>query len=144
MSKFRLYLLSPFREKYNYFLHCLGYFCLGYSKGQNQNLTYPFSPTQFLVNFFSKKIFGSNTFQFCSYKSKRIFKFSCFSWYYAYIFEIKKLNILIQNLMLNRLAPISNPKMKKQKLRVSFLNAFFRFLPFFTILDSREISSKSV
>ena len=55
MSKSRPYLLSPFREKYNYFLHYLGYICLetgqGHTfKGQNQNLAQPILPTRFLVN----------------------------------------------------------------------------------------------
>ena len=55
MSKSRLCLFSSFQEKYEYFLHYLGYFWQetgrGHkSKGQNQNLTYAISPTGFLVN----------------------------------------------------------------------------------------------
>ena len=99
------------------------------SKSQNQNLTYPVSSTQFLVNFLLKKI-SSKTLLFCGYRSQRIFNFDCFSWYHIYIFEKKKKNewgILIQNLMLNRLALISNPKMKNQKARVPFLIAVFCF-----------------
>ena len=60
MSKSRLYLLSPFLEKYDYFLHYLGYFSQERERGhrsedQNQNVTYPISPTRFLVNFLWKK-----------------------------------------------------------------------------------------
>ena len=59
-----------------------------------------------------------NTFQFCGYRSQRtfhknltqIFECGCFSWYHAYIFEKKKVDCLMQNLMLKRLAPISKPK----------------------------------
>ena len=44
-------------------------------------------------------------------KLTRIFKFSCFSFVNTPIFLKKKqLNFLMKNLMLNRLAPISNPK----------------------------------
>ena len=39
----------------------------------------------------------------------RFFKFGCFSLYQAYIFEKNKWHFLMQNLMLSRLAPISNP-----------------------------------
>ena len=45
----------------------------------------------------------------------RILKLGCFSWYHAYIFENNKLTFSMQNLMLNRLAPISNPKTEKAK-----------------------------
>ena len=40
----------------------------------------------------------------------QIFKFSCFSWYHAYIFEKNELDFLMQNLMLNQrqLAPMLN------------------------------------
>ena len=61
------------------------------SKSQNQNLTYPVSSTQFLVNFLLKKI-SSKTLLFCGYRSQRIFNFDCFSWYHIYIFEKKKKN----------------------------------------------------
>ena len=45
----------------------------------------------------------------------RILKFGCFSWYHTFIFENNKWNFLMQNLMLNRLAPIPNPKNEKAK-----------------------------
>ena len=97
------------------------------SKSQNQNLTYPISSTQFLVNFLLK-FFFSNTLLFCGYRSQSIFEFGCFSWYHIYIFLKKtEWGILIQNPMLNRLALISNPKMKNQKARVPFLIAVFCF-----------------
>ena len=119
MSKSRLYLLSPFLEKYDYFLHYLGYFSQERERGhrseeQNQNLTYPISPTRFLVNFLCKKI-GSNTFQLCGYRSQKIFKFGCFSWYHAYIFEKNGSDILVQNLMLNRLNRMLNFKSQNEK-----------------------------
>ena len=44
-----------------------------------------------------------------------ILKFGYFSWYHSYIFESNKLNFLMQNLQVNRLAPISNPKNEKAK-----------------------------
>ena len=77
-------------------------------------------PCQFPV----KKV-GSNTFQLCGYRSQKIFKFGCFSRYHAYIFEKSGSDILMQNLMLNRLAPISNPKMKNQKASVLLYNCPF-------------------
>ena len=69
------------------------------------------------------KNLGSNIFQFCSYRSQRtfqknfswIFKVGCFSWYHAYIFDKNELGYLTKNLMLNQLAPISNPKNEKAK-----------------------------
>ena len=57
----------------------------------------------------------------------RILKFGCFSWYHAYILENNKLNFLMQDLMLNRLAPISNTK--NEKARMSFSNCFFILRP---------------
>ena len=50
----------------------------------------------------------------------QIFKFSCFSWYHAYIFEKNELDFLMQNLMLNRLAPIFNHKKEKGKACLPF------------------------
>ena len=40
----------------------------------------------------------------------QIFKFSCFSWYHAYIFEKNELDFLMQNLMFNQhqFAPMLN------------------------------------
>ena len=84
----------PFRKKYYYFLHYLGYFwqetgrCHKW-KDQNQNLTYSFSPT--IVGQLPWKKIGSNAFQFCSHRSQRVFKSGCFFWYHTYIFE-KKMN----------------------------------------------------
>ena len=44
-----------------------------------------------------------------------IFKFGCFSWYHAHFSKKGELDYLMQNLMLNRLAPIPNPKNEKAK-----------------------------
>ena len=46
----------------------------------------------------------------------QIFKFSCFYWYHAYFFEKNELDFLMQNLMLNQLAPILSRKKEKGKL----------------------------
>ena len=48
-------------------------------------------------------------------------KFSCFSWYHAYIFKKNELVYLMQNLMLNQLALTSNPKNQKVKSSHAFL-----------------------
>ena len=78
MSKWSLYLVSPFWEKYDYFLQCLGCFYQetwrGHMpRGKNQNSINTVLSTWFLVNFLLKK-FGSNIFQFCSYRSQRTFQ----------------------------------------------------------------------
>ena len=68
---------------------------------------------------------------FITVPSSKFFKIAlgtrldCFSWYHTYIFETNGSEILIKNLMLNQLTPISNPKMKSQKARVPFLISFF-------------------
>ena len=51
----------------------------------------------------------------------QIFKFSCFAWYHAHIFEKNELDFLLQNLMLNWLAPILNYKKEKEKSLSTFL-----------------------
>ena len=57
----RLYLFSPFRK--NMISFCtISWVIFGKSEGQNQNLTYPISPTRVLVNFLWKS-FESSTFQ---------------------------------------------------------------------------------
>ena len=99
------------------------------SKGQNQNLTNSFSSTRFLVNFLQKN-FGSNIFQFCGYISQRTFQKNFnpdFQLASFCIFKKLKLNYLMQNLMLNQSAPISNPKMKNQKACMPFSNCPFSF-----------------
>ena len=78
MSKWSLYLISLFREKYDYFLQYLGYFYQETGRGHkskeyNQNLTNTILSTRFLVNFLSKN-FGSNIFQFCGYRSQWTFQ----------------------------------------------------------------------
>ena len=64
------------------------------SKGQNQNLTYPISPTQFLVNFLQNNFVPPlSSFVAIDHKGyfrkilTQIFKFGCFSWYHTYIFD---------------------------------------------------------
>ena len=58
----------------------------------------------------------------------RIFKFRCFSWFHTPIFEKNELDLLMQNLMLNQLTPISNSKNEKsKKLVCPFLIALFYF-----------------
>ena len=57
-----------------------------------------------------------------------IFKFGCLFWYHAYIFEENKLDFLIQNLMLNRLTPISNPKKEKGKSSYALFQLLFFIL----------------
>ena len=61
-------------------------------------------------------------------KLTRIFKFGCFSWYHAYIFEENELNTLMQNLMLNRLTPIPNPKNEKVKSSYVLFHLLFFIL----------------
>ena len=51
----------------------------------------------------------------------QIFKFSCFAWCHAYIFEKNELEFLMQNLMLNQLAPILSHKKEKGKSLSAFL-----------------------
>ena len=82
-----------------------------------------FHSTLFLVNALLKKKLITTFSSFAATDHKghfrkvltRILKFGCFSCYHAYIFENNKLNFLMQNLMLNRLAPISSPKNEKAK-----------------------------
>ena len=55
----------------------------------------------------------------------QILTFGCFSWYHTYTFEKNELNFLMQNLMLNWLAPFSNPKNENGKgLYVLFWDQF--------------------
>ena len=56
MSKSRLYLISTFRKKYDYFLHYLVFFGQETEQGQkskrqNQNLAYSILATTVLINF---------------------------------------------------------------------------------------------
>ena len=55
----------------------------------------------------------------------QIFKFGYFSWYHAYSFEKNKLDFLMQNLILNRLAPISNLKNEEAKSSHAPFNCSF-------------------
>ena len=138
MSESRFYLLSPFREKYDYFLQYLGYFFTANREGsQVKELESKFGKSYFIhTNQLTvKKILIPTFSSFGATDHKghfkkmltRIFKFGCFSWYHAYIFEKNKLDFLMQNLMVNLLAPISNPKNEKGKARISFSNCPFSF-----------------
>ena len=104
MSKSRLYISSPlFGKNTNYFLHYLGYFWQETGRviiqrvffwtgqnGQNQSLTQPISPA-------CKRILVPTLSSFSAIGHKghfrkiltQIFKFGCFFWYHAYIFETK-------------------------------------------------------
>ena len=121
ISKSRLYLISLFREKYYYFLHYLAYFWQEHGWVTSQRVRIKIWHILFHPHD------SWSTFQFCGYSLQRIFKSGCASWYHAYIFEKNEWDILMQNLMLYRLAPISNPKMKNQKVRVLFSNCPFSF-----------------
>ena len=140
MPKLRLYLPSLLGAKYDYFMHYLDYFWKEAGRGkksesQNQTLTYPFSPTQSLVNFLWKN-FGSNTFQFRCYLSQRtlqknftwIFKFACFSWCKAYIFEKKTVRFPDAEFNAESIGTKSQ-KWKTQNLVFLFLIALFIWRP---------------
>ena len=120
MSKSRLYLLSCFREKYDYFLQYLDYFCPNRAGSQVKGLESKFDKTYFIHAIPGqlpvKKILVSTFSSFAVIDRKAwIFKFDSFSSYHTYIFEKTELDLLMQSLMLNRLAPISNPKNEKGK-----------------------------
>ena len=66
----------------------------------------------------------------------QIFKFSCFSWYHAYIFEKNELDFLMQNLMLNRLAPILSRKKEKGKLVCLLFWDQFNYLKVFSFFPN--------
>ena len=98
MSKSSLHLLSLFREKLVTFCTIWAIFGrkrqLHKSKGQNQNLIYPFTPARFLVNFLQKSLIRAfSSFLAIGHKwhfrkiLTWIFKFGFFSWYHACIFE---------------------------------------------------------
>ena len=66
----------------------------------------------------------------------QIFKFNCFSWYHTYIFEKNELDFLMQNLMLNRLAPILNRKKEKGKLVCLLFWDQFNYLKVFSFFPN--------
>ena len=88
----------------------------------------------------------STIFQFCDYRSQRtfqkkltqIFKFGCFSWYQFDIYERNGLDFLLQNLMLNRLAPISNLKNEKAIGSYTLFYMPFFIQGFSSFLDDLE------
>ena len=127
MAKSKIYLLSPFWEKYDYFWAYMDNFwekrVRGYkSQDQNQSVTYPFHSHNSGKSYYQKSFIPTfSSFAAISTKvhfSKilsRIFKFGCFSRYHAQVFDENMSQFLMQNLMLNRLAPIGNSKNKNQK-----------------------------
>ena len=68
LSKSRLYLLSHFREKYDYFLHYLGYFWQQKDGVTIEKFRINIWHILFHLNNFLKKLLFS-TFQFCGYRS---------------------------------------------------------------------------
>ena len=161
MSKSRLYMLSPFREKYDFSLHYLCYFWqeTGWgvkSNDQDQNLTYPISPTRF--GQLPLKNFGSSTFQFCGNRLERtfqkLFNMNFQVWLLLLVRCLhfwKKINFAefnAKSIGIN----FKSQNLKTRRLVCSFLIALLHFetylikvFPFFrAILDSWEISSKLV
>ena len=118
MSKSRLCFLLPFQGQHDYFLQYLGCFCQETgqsqkSRGQNQNLTKfsKFVKTCWFQHFPVLQVYRGHL--------RKIF--TGFSSLAA---------DLIKNLMLNRLAPISNPKNEKAKSSYElFLLPFFVLRP---------------
>ena len=134
MSKSKLYLLFPFRKKYYYFLHYLGYFWQETGrrhkwKDQNQNLTYFFSPT--IVGQLPWKKIWFQHFPVLQLQITEGFQvWLLFLVPYLHFWKKNESDILKQNLILNQLVPTSNPKMKNQKARAPFSNCFFISRPF--------------
>ena len=98
--------------KISHFLHYLGYFwqeaAASQSKGQNQNLIYPFTPARFLVNFLQKSLIRAfSSFVAIGHKwhfrkiLTWIFKFGFFSWYHACIFEKNNLAFNVASISTN-------------------------------------------
>ena len=82
------------------------------------------------------KNFGSNIFQFCSYRSQRtfqknfswIFKVGCFSWYHAYIFEKKWATLPDEEFNAESIGTnFKSQKWKCEKLKYPFLIGLFNF-----------------
>ena len=107
MLNSRLHLLSPFREKYDYFLQYLGYFCQKTEESQVKMLESKSGKSYFIHTISGqphvKKILIPTFSSFAATDHKghfrriltRIFKFGRFSWYHTYIFEKCKLDFLI-------------------------------------------------
>ena len=155
MSKSRLYMLPPFREKYDYILHYLCYFWWGVkSNGQDQNLTYPISPTRFCQ--LPLKNFGSSTFQFRGNRLQRTFqKLLNLDFQVWLLLLVRCLHFWKKKIFAEFNAKsigTNSQNLKTKKLVCSFLIALLHFetylikvFPFFrAILDSWEISSKLV
>ena len=121
MLKSRLYLLSPFRKKIRFLLTLFGLFLARNMAGSQVKV----SESKLHISYFTHTIPGQlpvkkvwfQHFPVGHFRNilTSIFKFGCFSWCHVFIFEKNKLHILMQNLMLNRLAPISNSKNEKPK-----------------------------
>ena len=111
-----------------------------YYQDSHQGLEYIFGKSYFIhtipIQFPVKKFWFQQFSSFATIDYTRyfrqistwIFNFDCFSWYHVYLFEKYELNFRMQNLMLNLLAPIWNPKIEKsKKLVCTFLIALFDF-----------------
>ena len=140
--KFKALFLLPFLKKMRLVFAQLGLFLAGNrARSQVKRSESKFDKSYFIQTIRGQlpvKKFGFHTFQFCGYKSQKhfrtiltwIFKFGCFSRYHAYIvtpIKIRTFDYLKQNLILNRLATISNSKSKNQKVRMHFSNRTFSF-----------------
>ena len=119
MSKSRLYLLSLFRKKLVTFCTIWAIFGrklqVHKSKVQNQNLIYPFTPARFLVNLLQKKLIRPFSSFVATGHKGHYRKFSPgFKSLASFLgttptYLNENLDFLMRDLMVHRLAPISNP-----------------------------------
>ena len=82
-----------------------------------------------LVNFLGKKLVPT-LFSFAATDHRGFSSLAAFSGTIPTFKKKNESDILKQNLVLNQLAPTSNPKMKNQKARAPFPNCFFISRPF--------------
>ena len=124
---------TPRSRKYT-ITFCIIWAAFARKQGSVTNQSFKIKIWQNFVNL--QNHFGSNIFQFCSYRLKRtfqknfnlIFKFGCFYWYHAYI-SYKKW-IRLPDTKFNAESVGTNFKSQKWKSKTfvcSFLNALFHF-----------------
>ena len=120
MSKSRFYFLTLFRKKNDYIFQYLDYFCreigLGHKRVKNKILQNLFHPNDSLSTS-CKKILVP-TFSRSQRAFHKNFNFQVWLLFLLprlHFWKKIELDCLMQNLMLNRLAPISNPKIKNGK-----------------------------
>ena len=100
MSKSRLHLLSPFREKYVYFLQDLDYFCQETVGSQVKGLESNFDKIYFIHTIPVNLLLNREILT-------RIFKFGCFSQHHAYIFFfLKKRDFHIHNFLVPKVPSV--------------------------------------